>query len=177
MLYIFDNMVIGIFMKKSVSVSLIAVAVLIAVFAAGCTSQTASPTPNPSEAQSTGTASTAKMASYVHSLGYNVTAPFTKSALPVTFSFGERDQYSPSSVTVKDSKNKDYITTAIVCKSSADTSDVFSALTSQWKKQGYAPAETNSTTTTLVNSQGVHVIVSQNTADNFVVQMKGIAAS
>jgi hypothetical protein len=97
--------------------------------------------------------------------------------MPVTFAFGERDQYSPSAGTVKDSKNNDYITTALICKSSKDTSDVFNALTSQKKKQGYTPAETNSTSTTLVNSQGVRVIVSQNTADNFVVQMKGVATS
>jgi len=84
--------------------------------------------------------------------------------------------YSPSG-TVKDSKNKDYLTAAIVCKSSTDTSDVFNALTSPLKQQGYTAAETNSTTTTLVNSKGARVIVSQDTADNVVVQITGFPTS
>jgi hypothetical protein len=155
--------------KKQVSVSLIAVAVLLAVFAAGCTSQTASPTPSPSAAESTGTVSTAKMASYVQSLGYNVTTPFKKLDLPVTFSFGERDQYGGTAT----GGNKSYVVSAVICKSSTETSNVFNTMTYGRKQAGYTPVETNSTTMTLVNSQGVRAVVSQDTADNLVFIMTG----
>ena len=132
-------------MKKQVSVSFIAVAVLIAVLAAGCTSQTASPTPSTSAAQSTGTASTAQMASYVQTLGYNVTSPFKKLDLPVTYSFGERDQYGGTAT----AGNKTYVVSAIVLKSSTETSDVFNSLISGRKAAGYTAVATNSTSTTL----------------------------
>jgi hypothetical protein len=156
-------------LKKQVSVSFIAVAVLIAVLAAGCTSQTASPTPSTSAAQSTGTASTAQMASYVQTLGYNVTSPFKKLDLPVTYSFGERDQYGGTAT----AGNKTYVVSAIVLKSSTETSDVFNSLISGRKAAGYTAVATNSTSTTLENSYGVRVVVSQDTGDNLVVMMTG----
>ena len=156
-------------MKKQVSVSLIAVTVLMAVFAAGCTSQTASPTATTSPAQSTGTATPANMASYTQSLGYNVTTPFKKLDMPVTFAFGERDQYGGTAT----GGNKSYVVSAIICKSPTETSDVFNTMTSGRKQAGYSPVETNSTTMTLVNSQGVRAVISQDTADNLVIVMTG----
>jgi hypothetical protein len=109
------------------------------------------------------------MASYVQSLGFNVTAPFKKSDLPATFTFGARDQYGGTAT----DGNKSYVVSAIICKSSTETSDVFNTMTSGRKQAGYTSVQTNSTTATLVNSQGGHTVVSQDTADNLVVIMTG----
>lgn len=147
-------------MKKHLGILLVAAAVLTAVFVAGCTSQTASPTPSSNAAEST--ASTAKMASYVQSLGYNVIAPFNKSDIAT---MGGRDMYA----TMATQGNQTGITVgAVICKSPTDTSDIYNMQISGFKKTGTV-LETNSTTTTLMNTVGNYrEVVSQDTADNMV---------
>ena len=81
-----------------------------------------------------------------------------------------RDQYGGGTATTG---NQSYVVSAIVCKSPTETSDVFNTMISGRKQAGYTPMETNSTTMKLVNSQGGHAVVSQDTADNLVIMMTG----
>jgi outer membrane lipoprotein-sorting protein len=155
-------------MKKQLSVSLIAMGVLIAIFVAGCTSQTASPTPSSSVAEST--ASTAKMASYVQSLGYNVTKPFNKTGTSAT-KYGTRDIYGTTAK--KDGNQSIYLVSSTVFKSPTESKAMFDDAVSYWKAV-YTPVETTSSTVKMVNSTtGIHMVISQDTTNNVVFHIVG----
>ena len=133
--------------------------VVASLLVAGCTSQTASPTPSATES----TASTAKMASYVQSLGYTITALFNKS----DYTMLGHDQYVGFAT---DGKNN-YTVNVVTCNSSQDTSDVFNTYTRSLTNENYTLKQTNGTLQTWESQQGLPQKIAQDSTDNFFVVM------